>query len=182
MMRRVLSFLVAALPVLACTAVPAGASEPSSTRGPGSPAQTLTTYVGCCSDPDVRHYSNWLDFTPYLSGTEIGPQFRSMGVVFGHYATPRATRTYVRTDVSRASGCQRVLNGDPVFPGWEFFIFVSPTQPRWSLVQKVSIDLGYCDLTNTSFIAAYDQNGQMLEWKFNDRTGFQCLWIERPSA
>jgi len=141
-----------------------------------------TTNFGCCNDADVRNYGIKIDVNAMQDGIELRDQYKSLGVRFGSYASPSAPPTWVDIDYSRYGTCRNVISGDPSFSGWEFFIFANPTQDRWATVQKVGVDIGYCDLPNSCFIAAYDADGQLLDSKFNTADGFQFLGIERQSA
>jgi hypothetical protein len=46
----------------------------------------------------------------------------------------------------------------------------------------VGVDVGYCDNLQSTFLAAYDASGRLLDFKYNNRFGFQFLSIERPTA
>jgi len=162
------------------SAAPAPSPHPS-TRA--SASRLAPEYLsGCCSDPDVKNFGLHIDFSPWPEDSEMTTQYRSLGILFGKGASPYASHAIVRVDYARQIGCTHVLSGDPSFSGWEYFIFADPTQPRWAAVQNVGADVGYCDAANSSFIAAYDVNGNLLEAKFNDEVGFQFLSIERPFA
>jgi hypothetical protein len=164
------------------------AADPSgrTTRGAALPTGTATAVDpnhGCCWDPDVVEYGHHIDFTGFVDGYEVTTQYRSQNLLFGEGATVRAPKTVVRYDYSRLDfNCRTVLNGDPIFQGWEFFIFVDPVQNKFATVQNVGVDIGYADLNHSNFLAAYDVNGNFLEAKFNTKTGFQFLKIERPTA
>lgn len=169
-----------ALLVLVATAEARGAG----TRDPQTPGSTIATdpNTGCCNGPAVLNYGNRIDFGIQGEDSPITDQYRPMGVLFGHGATPLAPETVVRYDPDRGIECPLVLNGDPPFRGWEFLIFVNPVSNRWSKVQKIGAVLGYCDVPNSVFIAAYGSDGELLESKFNTQIGFEFISIERPTA
>jgi len=177
----VMTQVLCILTILLATEVFSQETKSSSSR---FSREAVEPTAGCCSDPDVKNYGNSLDFTSQPYGLEITTQFRNLGVLFGRGASPWAEPTIVRTDGSRPTRCinQGCLNGDPVFEGWEFFAFVDPVQNKWATVQKVGVDIGYCDVLISGFIAAYDKNGNLLEVKFNNQYGFQFLGIERQSS
>jgi hypothetical protein len=172
--------LVATLLALA-SAAHASSSRSTAAHAPlRAPSASALASIGCCSDPDVQNFGFHIDFNSIPEDSEITTQYRSHGILFGKAASSLAARSVVRTDYARATGCNRVLNGDPAFSGWEFFIFVDPVQSKWAAVQNVGVDIGYCDSPNSCFIAAYDWNDSLIEAKFNDDIGFQFLSIQRP--
>jgi catechol 2,3-dioxygenase-like lactoylglutathione lyase family enzyme len=176
------NLLIASLFAVALSWSPAIASPAPRSTTPLPVPKTADAFVGCCTDPDVRDFGHRIDFGAWPDGEEINTQFRGQGLLFGQGASSSAPQTLVLYDPSRSPGCEYVLNGEPAFSGWEFLIFVQPLQNKWAAVQRVGVDVGYCDGDTTCFIAAYDKDGNLLEAKFNDRVGFQFVWIERPTA
>ena len=180
-MRHLLALLgagaLAALPVIANASATSGTSRAERAAD--------TPYVGCCSDPDVQNFGYHVEFDSWPDGEEISDQLRSVGLLFGRSVNDAANAvpwTYVLSDPSRSSQCTAVLNGEPAFTGWEYFIFVSPVENKWATVQKVGVDVGYCDRERTTFLAAYDMNGNLIASKYNDRVGFEFLSVQRPTA
>jgi hypothetical protein len=175
--------LVAVLVLVTVLAQVTAASARSrfSTAGSGARLGTQTN-AGCCDDPDVQNFGVHLDFTSVPEDSELTQQHRSSGILFGRGASSLAPRTFVRVDYARVTGCQRVLNGDPTFSGWEFMIFADSVDDRWAAVQRIGADVGYCDQEASCFLAAYDVDGNMIDIVFNENIGFQFLSIERPSA
>lgn len=161
----------------------ASAAEPSRATRVG-PAMLMnpTPYSGCCTDPDVVNFGYHIDFSSWGDGEEMTTQLRGAGLLFGRGIDPAVSPTMVLSDPSRGSLCQSVLNGEPAFSGWEYFIFVDPTTNHWATVQKVGADIGYADREQICFLAAYDRNGNLLDFQYNDRVGFQFLSVERPTA
>jgi hypothetical protein len=172
------------LAVLVAAGLLAGTSAfGSSVHGTRAAPRPVTgSASGCCTDPDVQNYGYNIDFSAWPDGEELTDQLRGAGLLFGKAVSVSAPSTMVLSDPSRAYDCQYVLNGEPAFDGWEYFIFVDPTGTRWSKVQKVGVDVGYCDREQTTFLAAYDAQGNLLQFAYNDRIGFQFLKIERPTA
>jgi hypothetical protein len=161
---------------------PSALAASTSTRvAPGTLAPS-DVYTGCCTDPDVVNYGYHIDFNAWPDGDELTDQLRSVGLLFGRGIHMSHPPTIFLTDASRGSECQRVLNGEPPFSGWEYMIFVDPVNNRWSKVQRVGASVGFSDQSPISFLAAYDMNGNLLDFKYNDRIGFQFLSIERPTA
>jgi hypothetical protein len=175
---RVLLLLGAGL--LAGTAV--SADSPSGTRASDLHLAPNTAFNGCCNDPDVANFGYHVDFSAWNDGEELTDQLRGVGLLFGRAVHPTISPTMILTDPSRASVCQSVLNGEPAFSGWEYFIFVDPVTNKWATVQKVGADIGYADREQTCFLAAYDKNGNLLDFQYNDRLGFQFLSVQRPTA
>lgn len=154
----------------------------SGTRVTPGPDAAGQVHVGCCTDPDVLDFGYRIDFSAWPDGEEITFQLQDAGLLFGKAISSSAPATMVLTDPARAYECQQVLNGDPPYAGWEYFIFVDPTGSRWSTVQKVGANVGYADRIQSCFIAAYDADGHLLDFRYNDRLGFQFLSIQRPTA
>ena len=172
------------LPVILTSTIGASFSSaqiPRSTT-PRMPDVGISANVGCCSDPDVKNYGNAVDLSLEPEGYQVTNQYRPLGILFGRGLSPIVPPTIVRIDDARSRGCRLVLNGDPVFSGWELMGFVDRTQAKWAAVQKVGVDMGYCDVPRSCFIAAYDWSGRYLASTFNTTIGFQFLAIERPSA
>jgi hypothetical protein len=144
-----------------------------------SPERAQSPTAGCCSDPDVPNYGIKLDFTSRTEGEEITTQYRAQGVLFGRGGSSSATPTVIHADGARPF-CpnQLTLSGLPHFDGWEFFIFVDPTQNRWATVDKVGASVGYCDVVNACFMAAYDLNGNLVGITRNSQIGFQFLSVQ----
>jgi hypothetical protein len=143
---------------------------------------TPTSSSGCCTDPDVLDFGYHVDFSAWGDGEEMTDQLRSTGLLFGRAINPDLAPTMILTDPSRGTLCQSVLNGEPAFAGWEYFIFVDPVTNRWATVQKVGADIGFADREQICFLAAYDRNGNLLDFQYNDRVGFQFLSVQRPTA
>ena len=80
----------------------------------------------------MLNFGTHIDFNMLGEDSTVSAQFRSQGILFGKAASSLATNTVVRIDYSRGPGCTHVLNGDPEFSGWEFFIFVDPAQSKWA--------------------------------------------------
>jgi len=164
---------------------PYGTALPSTARSEqsGSPGHALSPEAGCCSDPDVPNYGTKLDFTFRTPGEEITTQYRPQGVLFGRGGSSSVSQTLIQADGARPF-CpnQLTLSGLPHFEGWEFFLFVDPVENRWATVDRVGASVGYCDVLQACFIAAYDLNGNLLEVTRNTQLGFQFLSVERPTA
>lgn len=180
-MTRIAVLLVAGL--LAGSVAWASDAPPNGTRTSAQvPRSTDVAYPGCCNDADVVDYGHNVNFSAWPDGDELTDQFRPSGLLFGRAINPSIAPTMFVTDPSRGNGCQMVLNGEPQFTGWEYFIFVDPVQNRWATVQRVGADVGYADRLQICFLAAYDRDGNLLDFKYNDRIGFQFLKVERPTA
>jgi|GEM_PF-6709498 len=156
--------------------------------GSGLYGQALGSFVGCCSDPDIKPYGNSIDFTSQGLGVEITNQFFNLGVLFGRGASPFVTSTVVTIDGDRPLSCinKQCLSGQPNFSGQEFFMFRDPVQNKWAGVQKVGVSIGVCNNVGSCFIAAYAVNAgphdPPIAIAINKNTGFQFLSIERASA
>jgi hypothetical protein len=160
----------------------AASSGPAGTRASETLGGASTLNTGCCTDPDVQNFGYHVDFSSWPDGEELATQLRGVGILMGRGISPSTPATMVLSDPSRGSGCTYVLNGEPAFTGWEYLIFVSPTENKWATVQRVGVDVGYCDRVNTTFLAAYDVDGNLLDFQYNDQLGFQFLSVSRPSA